>query len=487
MTTIRRVGTSCQISGVPEDVFLPFAEKHLIYSYRHYDFQANRFTVQQHRLYEKNNNGTFTMLDGFRPALVEYLKSKQMEPSITGYFPDIRIDEARLARFTFRPLQRECIDALLQAVRQKHGGLISAPCAFGKSYLLAAFCMALPDAKIDIVSRRRDVVLGNYNTLASFFGTVGLVTTGRRKKDRITVYTSGSLGYSDFSADIICLDEVHELVTDRVLEKLVKYRGYCFGFSATPFTRFDNLHTRLLGLCGPVLYTADYNQCVQANLVVPIVVLWQRCDTPEGIFARYDSVIMLKRYGIWRNERRNQAIADVARRYYEAGNQVMILVETVEHVLQLKKLLPEFEVCYAASSLERRRYKDIEYMPISSAIRERLRQRFLAGELRGVIATNIWSVGVSFNNLQVLIRADGVGSATAAIQAPGRVCRLGDAKDYGLVIDFEDRFDSRLRQKAVLKSKIYKKQGWWQITADKRVIYPDGESVCAVSTSENGT
>lgn len=84
---------------------------------------------------------------------------------------------------------------------------------------------------------------------------------------------------------------------------------------------------------------------------------------------------------------------------------------------------------------------------------------FERGELRRVIST-CWNQGVDFRNLEVLIRAGGMGSEIRSVQLPGRLSRTADGKAYGLLIDYMDEFDDRLFRRAQKRLRLYRKKGW---------------------------
>jgi len=85
-----------------------------------------------------------------------------------------------------------------------------------------------------------------------------------------------------------------------------------------------------------------------------------------------------------------------------------------------------------------------------------------------VIATGVWAVGVSFNSLQVLVRAGGGTSETDSIQIPGRVGRIDPdtGKPCGLLIDVMDEFDSGCLANSRKRRQAYAKQGWMQYNPD---------------------
>jgi len=111
--------------------------------------------------------------------------------------------------------------------------------------------------------------------------------------------------------------------------------------------------------------------------------------------------------------------------------------------------------------------------PMTPAARDQMSRDFVAGTLKKVIATDVWSTGVDFPQLSVLIRADARASEIMDIQAPGRVVRRHDAsgKAHGLVIDCMDYFDGAFLRRSMERKKTYMKQGW-EMPNKKRVRGP---------------
>jgi len=439
-----------------------FLAEHLVVEKRIYDPFLRSIKTVVVKLYTKAEDG-YTIPDGFlfkllfaiTKAGITYTYRAERERGLKADWENVS------NKFTLRPLQEECLKAVDKALIAGTGGVVVAPPAFGKSYLISMLVNLYKDYKIDVISRRRDVVISNYRAILKTTPDVGLVTTGSKTTGRVTVFTADSVFHSRFDANLVILDEVHELVTDRYMRLLSNYFAPKLGLTATPDTRYDNLHSRIEGLCGPVLYRVSYQDAEDVSIVVPIVVIWYPVDAVE---TKFSDPITRKRNGIWCNDSRNRLIANVALEHYNNNRQVLIIVETIEHALRLKQYLPEFEVCYAGSRKEGAYPTDLNYAPISAKRREELRTLFQTRQVMGVIATGVWAVGVSFDNLEVLIRAEGSGSKTAATQVPGRVCRISNqiCKPSGLVIDFIDKFERGLMQKSIERYRCYAKHGWAQ-------------------------
>jgi superfamily II DNA or RNA helicase len=367
--------------------------------------------------------------------------------------------------FQFRAKQDLAITAIADSTR----GIIDAPTGFGKSFLFKALGLLYTKARIVITTKRKDLVEATRIHLSKDLPNIGQVGGGMNKPGRITVCTADSLHkLNPEDVDILIGEEVHELAAPTYSTALVKFKwARMFGFSGSPTGRMDNADMKLESLFGPVIFHMSYQEAVNLGLVVPIQVRWIDINLPnnpaEGLID-----VPRQRHGIWRNEGRNERIAQVAREFAE-DEQVLIMVTTFDHAVALRQFLPEFTLCYAERSDDTTFNSHVkngrlpEDEPIMTGKRrQELRQKFERGELKKVIATDVWSTGVSFDSLAVMIRADARSSEIMDTQMPGRVCRLHTDKPVGLVIDCLDQFDSGFRTAARKRQKNYEAKGWAQ-------------------------
>jgi superfamily II DNA or RNA helicase len=291
------------------------------------------------------------------------------------------------------------------------------------------------------------------------------------KPGRITVVTADSLHKVNAElTDMVIGEEVHELAADSYSAELTRFKNCrMYGFTATPTGRLDNADMRLESLFGPIIFHMTYQEAVDYGLVVPIRVHWLDviCDNPCGSYVD----VAKRRHGLWRHQFRNQVIADAAHLFDD--EQTLITVTTFEHAIYLRQFLPEFTLCYSEQGDDEvfNRYVKNKMLPadeprMTAVRRSMLRIQFEKGELKKVIATDVWSTGVSFNGLAVLIRADARGSEIMDSQIPGRVCRLDPLTDKreGLVIDCLDQFDPGFRAAANKRKRNYAAKGWIQDT-----------------------
>jgi superfamily II DNA or RNA helicase len=443
-------------------------------------------------------------------------------------------------------------------------GIIKAATAFGKSFVIRQACKMYPKTRFLITSKRVSVVSLLYRRLVEELGEEmvgqvggGKVQTGRR----ITVATTKSMMKVDpQEVDILFFDEVHN-VGDNDVAKTLGYFDSCrmFGFTASP-VRGDKTEMCMEALFGRFLVEFEYEDAVELGNVVPLDVYMV---TVGGHIREASDTTRNKRTSYWNNERRNKVIAKAARRI-DDNEQCLIMVETLEHAMQIHQYLPDYTVVhfgnvrlpyhayelkkiarnqarrvpclvntggdlythmdlkdlegddrqlYAWVSanetekqyLERRKaaglkseflgrfssYEELkekefdsitpgsyvlirqeEYvaghkkseLAITNKEKERIQKDFESGKLKKVIATGTWKEGVDFDQLAVLIRADGATSEIDSTQIPGRLSRLSPGKDRGMLVDFDDQFNGWARRRSQQRLRTYRGHGWNIVT-----------------------
>jgi superfamily II DNA or RNA helicase len=236
-------------------------------------------------------------------------------------------------------------------------------------------------------------------------------------------------------------------------------------------------------LFGPMVFELTYQQAVDLGLVVPIRVTWLPIRMTFNPVERYSNRVAKKRYGVWTNIERNRIIANAVKEYPET-HQILILVETIEHAVNLGALLPDFTLVYGAmfpsdcTKYKARKLLPADYKPLTDYDKHTLRNKFESGELKRVIATDVWATGVDFEQLNVLVRADDRDSDIVDVQGPGRVSRIyvspeGAKKEFGEVIDCMDTFDPTFYRKSMGRRNSYKLLGWEQNWNDAQRSWRD--------------
>lgn len=481
------------VSPTPPAVF-ELLHQHLTYSHTEFLFGAaardprtgkkRKVAITEKRLYSCDEKHRLYTSYGFLRRCYSALKGAgysiayvDWDQRIEVKQPHPRPDRYKLnwenvtRHFEYRPRQKEC----LEAISKSQHGVVHAVTAFGKRIMIVMTCLLYPKAKIHIVTKRVPLVNAAVSELTRYIPNIGQVGGGRRYfGDRITVFTRDSLQHSDFDADILLIDEVHEAVTDEASAIFARYqRSRNFGLTATPTGRSDGTDPRIEGLCGPVIFHIPYWEAVSLGLVSPIRVEWSDVILSHNPAAGFDDSIQRQRAGIWFNDERNDIIAsdilDVA-----PGEQLMALTDTLYHAVELYKRVRghrEREPVLVYDKIDMERFKDYQErgdipadLPrMTAELKEQYRKRFEAGEI-DAIATKTWEVGIDPIYLQYLFVAGSFRSEIKAQQAPGRASRVNKVgKEVGIVRDYRDQFDSGFCSAARERFRIYESLRWEQV------------------------
>lgn len=438
-----------------------------------YGFDIKKRLASSYGFYERI--ARTLRVDGYKVSLHwstqgEYELATKRDSRV--FTPDwTRIEELIRRGFRYRHGQKDVVKLFAEF----ENGRINCPTGWGKGTVIMLCCMLFPRAKIGVVSKNSAVLDQRiWPELAANLPSVGRIGGGHNRPGRrVTCYNADSLHRAPDDLDILLIDEGHQACADKFAQSLIRFQNArIWMFSASWDMRLDNKDLRAEALAGPVRIEITYQEAVDHGLIVPIEVIWH--DVVMDVNPASDLVDEEKlRAAYWANDYRNELIAEAAH-LYDDDVQVLIPVTTLEHALYLKQLLPEFEVVWADRPLKPRDVKWFRrqgllydgWKPMTRERKERLTRRFSKGKLKKVIATPVWNVGVSFNHLQVLIRADGGGSPINDTQIPGRTSRLG--KHCGILHDFRDQFDEGSSRKAARREGSYEVHGWKQHYPNKR-------------------
>lgn len=479
---IRRNGNVVEISGpngaeLPRDLVCRMHAK-FKYSLREPTFVNRKvtFTISEVYLLIDTPRKTLMTSYGMYPSVSRWLteqglKVMHLECTAPENNPNLLVpDRSVLDRYKFREGQLDCIEAF---IRKRHG-IIDAHMGFGKTFILSVLIQLYPTAKFHICTRSRDIVQEIFNRLQTVTPNVGIYCgdakiTGKR----VMVITANSLGAIDSDADFLIFDECHQAAahtySQAIVEKYPFSRNY--GFSATPVGRSDGADAALTFLFGDVIYHMPYEDGVERGLVVPIQVEWLTCLASDGNSGYWSSKVMQFRNLIWRNEHRNSLIANYVKDRCDKDSRVLILVASIEHAVYLRQYLPDFELVYGSLKKEDLEYYQrmdllpADYKPLKPKDRKEMQQRFKSGEIKRVIATDVWNTGVDFPDLTTVINASGRSSVITTTQGGGRVSRIASGKSSATVVDIIDAFDgtaSSFYRGSISRKKTYTEQGWEQ-------------------------
>lgn len=418
---------------------------------------------------------------GLWPRIKKHLDSRKIAYEIVDKRnPDIRppLDMSAFQGIEFRENQ----DLVLATIAASDCGIIDAGTGFGKGFIISLLCKALPTLNIVVTTSALSVV----NTLFEYLckvlpGQVGIIGGGRNivANKRVIVSTFKSLGnIQPDKVQLLLVDECHNVNDGTFGQEIMKFAfARKFGFSAS-VVRNDGSGLFLESLLGPVIFKMSYQETVDAGMVTPMKYFMMPCTSCPPVAQKEMPDVFLKRWSYWCNQSRNNAIKRIVYSIKEVYNgQILIVVSTLEHAIQLHRLLPWFKVAYYGNvDMEELRAKfpaakypglDVSQYKTSPKQVDIIRKAFAKGTLRYVIATKIFKQGVSFNELACLIRADGDTSEVECVQIPGRLSRLDEGKKWAYLIDFQDTFSPWAARRAKERMRKYDEQQWQQITLEE--------------------
>jgi superfamily II DNA or RNA helicase len=272
-------------------------------------------------------------------------------------------------------------------------------------------------------------------------------------------------GYKDFSDDvqvitldslhlldpkevgILIVDEVHVAASDTRAENLLNMRlAARWGVSATPSGRFDGRDLVTEGVFGPVVHQSTYGDAVRAGALVPITVYWIECPTPNmGIenYLKYTSRAGRYRNAVYKNIGRNQLIGEILRRLPD-DMQALVIMQFLEQMEYIKQQCDtNVEIVHAETSAEKLAdYQNLR--AISAKERKEIYTRMENSDIKRILSTHVYSTGVNFPSLEVVINAGGGGSEIVSKQIPGRESRKTADKQRSYLIDFWHPWDQTM-------------------------------------------
>lgn len=421
-------------------------------------------------------NGKILCAAGLKHRVVKFLEKH----SIPWLFEDLRKRKLSLANYDllldrFPDLEfRFKQDEVLALIDSAEGGIIDAPTGFGKTFLATLICTVYPRDRICFLSPGIDLIKSTYARLLQVVpGDVGRVGGGFYEPDkRVTLGSVDSVHKIDLSKmNLIIGDEIHAFATpDRMNSLCSQYTdAKWIGFTASLNKRADGGDALIEALFGPVLTRITYKDAVEEGTVSDILAQFITLSRSEHSPILGEDMVSNKRIAYWCNRERNEKIAEYVRQaesLVDVKNpQIMIMVETVEHIFELKRFLPDFEPVYANLDVDTRerllsRGLITEDEQMTPQRRQWLLKNFEDGTLKHVIANKCWKQGIDPKHLNIFVRADGGTSEIDSIQLPGRLSRVTSDKKEGLLLDIWDEWHPWALSRSKKREKSYAENGF---------------------------
>lgn len=342
--------------------------------------------------------------------------------------------------------QIDAVAALL-ASANTGGGMVEACTGSGKTRVIAALVRAFKKYRVAIMTSSISVVRSLHSNLTELLANdkveLGLCHGSQKNPKRITIVSTGTVEYIEpDEIDVLIIDEAHQVAGDVASQSVLLFRkALRFGLSGTVSDRFDGKERVLESMLGPIIYTFDDQQAEASGRVCPLSAYFM--SIPDGPQVEDMTPERRTKFGIWRNKIRNALVKEVVDNA-PADQQLLVFVQTIEHLEELVKIMPDFEVCHG---------------DLKTKEREVIEERFVDGSCLRLISTNCLSTGVDPKNLMIMIDASHIKGDAAMVQKRGRLRRWADGKTHGVLINFMDEWSDKLGAKALKRIAEHSKRG----------------------------
>jgi superfamily II DNA or RNA helicase len=316
-----------------------------------------------------------------------------------------------------KPQQQEIADKLLQPTKL-YGGLVQAPCGFGKTYL-GSYLIGNYKKPALIICHTKLLAYQWIDVLSKHIsGTdIGLIGDGVEKIKPITVGIYKSLltrlDKIKDKFEVIIVDESHLCVADtfsRVVNGInCKTK---IALTATP-TRKDGLHVAL-----PDYFSCNYLVAKDTDKIIPHVEVEKTTIPFRVIQPKRDWTKQLTKLS--RNEPYLNLIAEKAINKIAYGRCILILSERVEMLEALSSKIPKSVLLVGKTSNDKR-------------------EEILSGagtKYNAILSTKIFDEGISCHRLDTLFLTCPNNNPAKLEQRIGRIQREHPEKKYPLIVDF---------------------------------------------------
>lgn len=226
---------------------------------------------------------------------------------------------------------------------------------------------------------------------------------------------------------------------------------YRVGLSGSIDTEDPVLTYRLRGVFSKIVAKVRTKQLVDKQLLAKPTIVMIPITEPASLAAvstKGNGWQKIYKLGIEENEYRNTLISGIAKKQYDNGKTVLVIVNRINQADIISAYLDALNVPH-------------EFINGQQDDEERKAElsRVASGETRVLLSTSVLDEGVDISNIDTLVMAAGGKSMRQVIQRIGRVLRKKkDKENKATIFDFEDNENQALRKHTKERLAIYKEQ-----------------------------
>jgi len=227
------------------------------------------------------------------------------------------------------------------------------------------------------------------------------------------------------AAKVHIIDECHMAACETIQQVYKNLQmEHIYGLSGSPW-RDDGQDLLIESILGQYIVNISASYLIERGYLAQPLIRF-RVVPPYHKRLERNYKVIYKHY-IVENEVRNNLILQAAKAMVAKGYQTLVLFNSIKHGKILHKLFSEHMPCVI---LDGSNDQD-ERMEVKNAVAQ--------GDVKCVLASRIYDIGVDLPSLSGLVLAGGGKSTVKALQRVGRVIRKYKNKKFSAVVDFVDQ------------------------------------------------
>ena len=392
-----------------------------------------------------------TFPSGFLYSTIDFLNNANVPVDVI----DLRIKPTKKinveSKVELRPYQQKVLQQMLQAEQ----GIVWLPVNAGKTYIGLELVNQLKLRTLWIVPSK-EILLQTAEKMNELLNIkAGVIGMGYHNIAPITLgmiqTLSKNQGYRDFideinsSFDVLIFDECHKVAHNTYQKFLLKATMYYrYGLSGTPKHRNTVDVHFMHGIFGNVIAKMNQKDLFNLSISVKPKIYMIRHKHENITYTDYQELYTEQ---IVNNKSRNDKVIKIVEKFYKQKKQIVIMLERIQHGEIIQKMLNEKKIPNIFA-----------YGNMKADERKEALDKFEAGEIPILIATNILNEGINLHSMDAIVVVDGGKSPVKTVQRVGRVLRSRIGKEEALVIDFYDENQKILTYHANKRKQTYKKE-----------------------------
>ena len=347
----------------------------------------------------------------------------------------------KLEGIELRNYQKEAINLFIKSNR----GIIAACTGSGKTEMAIAIFKALNVPTLWI-THRKELMYQTADRFQKRFpeikDKIGFIGDGEFTPNFLTFATVQTIFSTLKKSELKELNNYGFLIIDEAHRSKAKsfYKTamlcnnafYRLALTATPFKRDDDFEDMMLtGITGRISSKITLSDLIDKEYLAKP--LFKYYDVNSPFISPTESWSETYKKGIVFNEERNNIIIESLKELIDLKKKTLIIIKSLDHADVLFDIAKEQNI-------------NIVKLTGKNSVTERqdALSRLTNGKLDSIIASEIFDEGIDIPKLDAVILAAGGKDPIAFYQRVGRVLRKKEGNNYCIIIDFFDKFNSKL-------------------------------------------